>query len=270
LGYELFSRFIIQIDYQRKIMTVMLPEKFKPKKSYDVIPIRVQDTKPYFLAPVSINAEHSLNAKLLIDTGASHALLLEPQSDDRINLPEKYVDNIIGRGLGGEITGKTGRIESIEIGNYIINKVLANFPDSGSYYSDTLKYAQVDRNGTVGGALLSRFNIIFNFPNEKIYLKKNSEFKKNFYFSLSGLDIKAKGSKLDVFEVTNVRKNSPAEKAGVLAGDLIVGVNGTLSKNLQLNQINGLLHSKPGKKVRIEIKRNNKNQVIEIVLEDQI
>jgi hypothetical protein len=270
LGYELFSRFIIQIDYKRKVMTLMLPEKFKPKKRFDVIPIRVQDTKPYLLAPISINAEHSLNAKLLVDTGASHGIMLEPESDPRIIMPEKTVENIIGRGLGGEITGRTGRIESLEIGNYNIHKALANFPESDSYFSDTLKYARVDRNGTLGGEILSRFNIIFNFPHEKIYLKKNADFKKRFYFSLSGLNIKAKGSQLNVFEIIDVRKNSTAEKAGVLRGDLIESVNGVSAADLHLNHINGLLNSKPGKKMRLEIRRDSTLRMIEFKLDDQI
>lgn len=270
LGYELFSRFIIKVDYQRKIMTLMWPEKFKPKKSYEMIPIRIQDTKPYLLSPISINSEHSLNAKLLVDTGASHGLLLEPETDSRIHLPEKTLNNILGRGLGGEITGKTGRIESLELGNYSIPKVLANFPDSNSYFSDTLKYNRVDRNGTLGGEILSRFTVIFNFPHEKIYLKKNNEFKKQFYFNLSGLTIKAKGSSLNIFEITDVRPNSTADKAGVLRGDLIASINDVLVKELHLNNINGLLNSKPGKKIRLEVRRGSELKNLEFRLEDQI
>jgi hypothetical protein len=270
LGYELFSRFIIKIDYNRKIMTLMLPEKFKPKKRYDVIPVRIQDTKPYILVPISISNDHSLNAKLLVDTGASHGLMLEPESDSRIHLPEKSLNTIIGRGLGGVITGQTGRIQSIELGNYTIQKPLVNFPDSGSYVSDSLKYLQVDRNGTLGGEILSRFTVIFNFPHEKIYIKKNSEFKKQFYFSLSGLNIRAKGAQLNVFEVNDVRQGSAADKAGVKKGDLIVGINGMSVVNLHLNQINGLLNTKPGKRIRLNVKRDGLSRTLDFKLEDQI
>ncbi|MBX2944435.1 MAG: aspartyl protease family protein [Cyclobacteriaceae bacterium] len=270
LGYELFSRFIIKIDYQRKIMTLMGPDKFKPGKRYEMIPIRIQDTKPYLLAPISINNEHSLNAKLLVDTGASHGLLLEPETDPRIHLPEKTVHNIIGRGIGGEIVGKTGRIQSLELGQFSIHGVLANFPDSNSYFTDTLKYFRVDRNGTLGGEILSRFTVVFNFPQEKIFLKKNSEFKKAFYFNLSGLNVKAKGSSLNVFEITDVRANSAADRAGVQRGDLIASINGVLVKELHLNQINGFLNTKPGRKVRLEVRRGNTMKSIEFRLEDQI
>ncbi|MBX2968930.1 MAG: aspartyl protease family protein [Cyclobacteriaceae bacterium] len=270
LGYELFSRFIIEVDYQKKFMTLMTPDKFRQKKKYEVIPIRIQDTKPYLLAPININSEHALNAKLLVDTGASHGLMLEPESDSRIHLPERNIPNIIGRGLGGEITGKTGRIESLELGNYIIEKPLANFPDSNAYFSDSLKYLAIDRNGTLGGEILSRFTVIFNFPQEKIYLKKNSDFKKAFYFNLSGLTIRAKGSSLNVFEIADVRANSIADKVGLQRGDLIASINSYSVKDLYLNQINGLLNSKPGRKIRLEVRRSGQLKIFEFRLEDQI
>ena len=122
----------------------------------------------------------------------------------------------------------------------------------------------------MGGEILSRFKVIFNFPQEKIYLKKNSDFKKQFYFSLSGLNVKAKGSNLDIFQIIDVRKNSVAESAGIIKGDQIVRINGYEASELHLNQINGLLNSRPGKKIRIEVKRNNENKTFEFILEDQL
>jgi hypothetical protein len=48
LGYELFSRFIVKIDYSKKVMTLTLPEKFRPGKNFEEIPMLVEDTKPSF------------------------------------------------------------------------------------------------------------------------------------------------------------------------------------------------------------------------------
>src|SRR5690606_38228321 len=159
---------------------------------------------------------------------------------------------------------------SLELGNYIIEKPLVNFPDSNAYFADSLKYLAFDRNGTLGGEILSRFKVIFNFPQEKIYLKKNSDFKKAFYFNLSGLTVRAKGSTLSVFEIADVRANSVADQAGLKRGDLIASINGFSVKDLYLNQINGLLNSKPGKKIRLEVRRSGQLQSFEFRLEDQI
>src|SRR5688572_10869504 len=44
LGYELFSRFIIEIDYQKKILTLMTPERFRKRGKFEAIPIVIEDT----------------------------------------------------------------------------------------------------------------------------------------------------------------------------------------------------------------------------------
>jgi hypothetical protein len=269
LGYELFSRFIVKIDYNRKIMTLILPEKFRPGKKYEELPMLIEDTKPFILTSLNLTPTSSMTAKLLMDTGASHGLMLEPLSDEKILVPPNTVSTVIGRGLGGVITGKTGRIESLKLGNYTLDNVLANFPDPNSYM-DTLKSSLTFRHGTIGGEILSRFTVIFNFPQGKLYLKKNSEFKKKFYMNLSGLDVKAKGSNLDIFEVSEVRKFSPADKIGIKKGDIIHAVNGIPTKSLHLNHINALLNSKPGKKVSIVFEREAIRYKLDFVLESQI
>src|SRR6476620_3688714 len=52
LGYELFSRFLVEVDYERKILTLMLPNRFKATRKYKAIPIRIEDTKPYITTQV--------------------------------------------------------------------------------------------------------------------------------------------------------------------------------------------------------------------------
>ncbi len=269
LGYELFSRFIIQIDYERRLLTLMLPERFKKRGKFQELPITIEDTKPYISASIVFNNGNTLNAKLLVDSGASHGLMLEPSSDKTIQVPVNSVSSLLGRGLGGEIIGKVGRIQSITVGKFTFENAIANFPDPNSYI-DSIKLGNVFRNGALGGELLSRFVVIFNFPQEKMYLRKNSAFKKNFYYNLSGLTLKAKGSQLTTFEVTEVRDLSPSMKCGIQPGDIILSLNGISTQNLDLNILNGLLNSKPGRRIRLDISRNGEQLRKEFELRDPI
>jgi len=269
LGYELFSRFVVKVDYEKKLLTLMTPEKSKPGNRYEKIPIRIEDTKPFLTAEVIQNDGTEMTAKLLVDSGASHGLMLESTSDKRIKVPENAVSSIIGRGLGGAILGKVGRVKSIALGNYIVDNPISNFPDPNSY-SDSLKTGRVSRNGSVGGELLSRFTVIFDFSNEKIYLKKNRFFNKKFYYNLSGLTLKAKGSNLNVYEVTEVRSKSVSEKVDILQGDIITAVNGIDCSDLTLNQVIGVLNTRAGKHIRLDITRDGKKLKKRFVLEDQI
>ena len=269
LGYELFSRFIIEIDYEKKVLTLSLPRRFKKRRRYQSIPIRIEDTKPYVTTSIVLSDGTQLTAKLLVDSGASHGLMLEPTSDPRIQVPDNTVSSVIGRGLGGEIVGKVGRIKSLKLGKYDIKNVIANFPDPNSYF-DSLKLGATKRNGAIGGEILSRFTVIFNFPKEEMYLKKNSSFKKKFHYNLSGLTVKAKGSRLNVFEITEVREKSVAYSAGVMEGDLVVSVNGINTRSLDLNSINAFLNNKPGKKINLVVDRKGQQMKFSFELTDPI
>lgn len=271
LGYELFSRFIVTIDYEKKEMTLQTPARFKPKRKSERLKMSVEDTKPYIVTTVGVTDSSSITAKLLIDSGASHGLILEPDSNDTIRVPPNYVKSIIGRGLGGVITGKIGRISWIDFGKkFKIPQVIANFPDPNSYM-DTLKVSRsVKRNGAIGGELLSRFKVTFDFPREHLYLTKNTSFRKNFYYNMSGITLKAKGSKLENFEITDVRQNSPADIVGVEPGDLVIRINGIPTEQLDLNSMNGFFNLKPGKKIWIELDRKGKRLKKEFRLANQI
>ncbi len=256
LGYELFSRFIIKVNYKAKVMTLMLPEKLHLAKKYKTVPLTLEDTKPYIIADIKQENGEKKKLKLLVDSGASHSMLLDPASDSTLDVPANAVSCTVGRGLGGEIRGKSGRLKELTLGDFTLDEVLVNYPDPNSYV-DTLKLGQTFRNGTLGGEILSRFTVIYNFSKEEIYLKKNSDFKKGFYYNLSGLTIRAKGNRLNSFEVTDVRKLSTADNAGVQVGDQILSINGIGASEVNLNQLNGLLNQRPGKKISMNIKRNN-------------
>lgn len=267
LGYEIFSRFVVLIDYQNKLIELIDPKDFKPKRKFQKLPITIEDTKPFIQTTVAMGKKKTV--KLLVDTGASHSLMLDTESDPEILVPQKHITTVIGRALGGEITGKIGRVKSLELSQYSLPDVITNYPDPNSYM-DTLKASTAARNGSIGGGVLHRFTTIFNYPGQVIYIKKNDSFKKEFQNDLSGITLKAKGARLKTFEVIDVREKSVAEKAEIKSGDLITGLNGSPIENFSLNEINGILNSKPGKKVVLELNRAGEKLRKTLTLEQEI
>ncbi len=269
LGYELFSRFIIQLDYVNKRMILMAPEKFSPGRRFQEINIKVEDTKPYVTAILETNDGSKISAKLLMDSGASHGLLLEAASDEKIEVPQSSLATIIGRGLGGEITGRVGRIKSLRLGRFRFDNVIANFPDQNSYF-DTLKVGKVFRNGTIGGEILSRFTVIFDFPEEKVYLRKNGSYRKHFYYNMSGTTIRAMGSRLNAFEISDVRVGSSGEDAGLQKGDILLYINGISVREMDLNIVNGFFNARPGRTLNLEVRRGDQRLRKKMTLKNQI
>lgn len=271
LGYEVFSRFVVEIDYASRQLTIISPEFYKPRKKYEEFNIRIEDTKPYIQVPITMQTGATIDAKLLVDTGASHGLMLETSSDPRITVPEKHITSLIGRGLAGEINGKIGRINSIQFGKYKLDQVVANFPDPGDYgFPDSVGVKDVFRNGAMGGELLRRFSVVFNFPMGKMYLKKNMAFGRAFNYNLSGMTFKAKGVRLRNFEVADVRKGSSGDLAGIQVGDELITINGISVSEFNLNMLNTALDLHPGKKLKLEFLREGKIIKTKLVLFSQI
>ncbi|MBL6446286.1 aspartyl protease family protein [Fulvivirga sp. 29W222] len=255
LGYEIFSRFIVTINYDKKVLTLTTPEHFKKRRRFQEVEMKVEDTKPYISGRIVYKTGEHLDVKLLVDTGASHGLLLDKSSDPQITIPEKHITTSLGRGLGGLLEGEMARLKYFHLGEACWQDILATFPETNSFL-DSLKNVGTFRNGSVGGEILSRFTVVINFPEEKLYLKKGKSFKKDFTYNLSGLVVKAIGSRLNTYEITEVRKNSVGEKAGFKKGDVLVSINSIDASRLRLSNITNFLNARENKKLKLTVLRD--------------
>jgi carboxyl-terminal processing protease len=82
----------------------------------------------------------------------------------------------------------------------------------------------------------------------------------------NGLGIEV-SSKNGVLTVVTPMEDTPAAKAGILAGDQILKINGTPTEKLELQQAVNLLRGKPGQKATLTILRPSSKEVKDYVLE---
>ena len=115
IGYDLFKQFVIEVHFNDNRIIFHDPERFKKRKYYKrkkyfkKIPISIERTKPYVNARIVQQNGTKENVKLMVDTGASHAVLLNPASNERINVPEERLRSVLGRGLNGCLAGEINR-----------------------------------------------------------------------------------------------------------------------------------------------------------------
>ncbi len=253
LGYELFSRFIVEIDYENNMLTLHEPFSFKPKRKRKVLPLEIQDTKPYIYTRIQLEDGTDIPAKLMLDTGASHSLLLDMDSHPSLKLPENVVRTNLGRGLGGDITGHIGRIGKLEFGKFEFEDVIVSWPDRGSF-TDILR--KTGRQGTMGGGLLTRFTLVVDYFNGYLYYKRNSNFHNKFEYNMSGITVKALGPKLNHYVIHKIREGSPASHVDIQIGDEIVRINGHPTVDMTLGDVNNFFRTKPGRKVKMDLIRD--------------
>ena len=275
--------------YSKKKIIVYNESKISKEKlilDYKPFAISIENAKPYLQTSVIIESA-SIDAKCLIDTGNSDPVWLFENKTSNIDVPDKNFNDFLG-------------IKQFSINGFEFKKPISSFPDSVS-----LKNVKMvkDRLGSVGGELLKRFTIIFDYQDEKIYLKKNHNYNQPFKYNISGISIHHTGlqwiseytplrAELNIsssdktnysqstselkyrfllkplYEISNIRKNSLAEKAGLQEGDIIISINNKSAYRLSLQEMNGLLKADAGEYISINIRRNNKELNFRFRLEE--
>ncbi len=269
LGYDLFKNFIIEVNYSRKIITFYNPAlyTYKNSKRSTTFDIEMQNTKPFINAIIEQEDGSRIPVKLLVDMGASHALWLDPKTDDRIRIPEKTIHTYLGTGLNGQIHGSIGRINKLILGPYELEEPIVAYPDS---LSTGLATRLDKRNGSIGSDVLRRFDVIIDYPNKKLTLTPNHIFDKPFEMNMSGMEIESTIPGLPYYQITFIRKNSPADRAGLRRGDEVVSINDKSAFNLDINTIYDIFESRPGRKIKMTVRRNGERFRTIFYLEDRL
>ena len=256
-GYDLFNYFVVNIDFSVGNISLQKPEKFKYKPSKgELFPIEIEETKPYLNdAFVTIN-NRTFPSRLMIDTGAGHAISLELTEKDDLKLPQKMIKAQLGKGLNGIINGQLGRINKFNLGKFELKDVITSFPDSESVSKKLSK--TIERNGNIGCEILRRFNVTFNYRDKYILLKPiNNKFKEAFEHNMSGLEFVARGEKFKNFFIERVELNSPGWLAGFREGDQVISINENMVYEENLSDIYKTLQKKEGKIITLLVRRGN-------------
>ena len=268
LGADFFRRFVVKIDYRRRKIMLFDPRRFKgPTRRFSEIPVQIKRNKPYINSVIEMSLDTSTNVKLLVDTGASLALMLYTSTHPDLVLPNRFIKTKLGMGLGGYIEGFLGRLEQFTLGEYELGGVVTNFQDVIPIL-DTV-YLN-DRNGIVGNEILQRFDIIIDYIQSKIYIAPNRNFKRKFQYDRSGISLVVGGKNLSHYNILKVIEGSPAHLAGVQEGDRLLSVNRLPVAFQDLDRIARILKKRPGKKIRLGLRRDEKRVVTKFKLKDLI
>ncbi|MEZ0542971.1 aspartyl protease family protein [Fibrella arboris] len=270
-GYDLFNSFVVGIDFRNREITLTQPKQYKYKPRFgDRYPIVIQNAKPYLDVTALLSGERTVPLRVVLDTGAGHALMLDGQSTVcALPRPEKLLRAQLGRGLNGVINGSLGRIEGLRLGRHELQNVIASFPDSSSFGMRLVNTA--DRQGNVGCELLRRFTVTFNYPEQYIVLKPVRRLlHEQFEHDMSGLELKAKGERYRTYYVEKIMDDSPAEVAGLREGDELLFVNNELASGLSISDIHKSLQRGEGKEVTLVVQRGGQLVVINFALKRMI
>ena len=263
VGFELFRRFAVRIDYGHHTITFTDPTRFDATGAGLVIPFVFYDHLPMVSGLIA-----DLPARFDIDTGSRSEVDITGPFVKAHNLRARFskgVSAVTGWGVGGASHSYVVRLPSLTFGNAapVTNPVAGLSEDKGGSISDP------NYEGNIGGGFLKRFVVTFDYAHQKMYLKPASPAPVDAgTFDRAGMWINASA---DGYVVTEVSSGGPAARAGLKVGDVITTLNGSAVRTEGLSDARVLLRSEPpGTKVELSLKRAGASQKVTLVLADQI
>ena len=223
IGYSFFKRFIVKINFDSTEMEVYKPGEMEYPRNGTML-------RPAFttlpIQNLHIKDRRSIDFNFYFDTGAGLCFLLSEAfaTDSSILLNKRKPVITQAEGMGGKLQMKLTVVKLVQIGKYKFKNVPTYlFQDDYNVTS----YPFVG--GLLGNDLLRRFNLVINYPQREIHLLPNSHYNEPFDYAYTGMAMYyVNGSVV----IEDIMPGSPAEKAGVKEGDVLLGVGNNFSNNI--------------------------------------
>ena len=246
IGYSFFSRYIVKINFDSTLIEVYSPGEMEyPKQGSTIRPAFT--TLP--IQNLLIRDGRKINFNYYLDTGAGLCFLLNEDfaKDSNVLLSGRKPLLTQAEGLGGRLEMRLTVIKTLQVGIYKFRKVPTYlFKDEFNVTS----YPYVG--GLLGNDLLRRFNLIINYPKREFHLLPNGHFNDPFDYAYTGMAMYFINGRITIEDVIT---GSPADKAGLRKGDILLSVGKNITNNIM--QYKTALQS-ASEKMKLVIMRENK------------
>ena len=266
IGTDVISRLVVRLDYEHEQITVYDPETYTPANKAAELPVTFLGSLPMVQGKITLPGREPIEINCVIDSGADGLHLTAPfVSANRVleSMSKRVSASSIGAGGGSRQFA--GRIASLQLGPYVLREPVVSF--SADEKAGLL--ASPDFAALIGGAILKRFTLTFDYPHHRILLEPNGRFSSAFRTNQSGLSLLAKGQGFHRFEVDGVEPGSPADSAGLRIGDVLTAVDQKDAGQLSLSKIDEIFRQS-GRAIPVAVRRGEKSLKLIMKLQDRI
>jgi hypothetical protein len=260
VGYDLFARAVLRLDYAGETLTLYNPDTFDYDGSGTVVPGNVINNLLYIDGVI----DGAIEGKLRLDTGAAGGLHLHAgyiRNQGYFDRYEGYAD-IEMAGAGGSSIIQLIRVQSVSIGDFTVRNPVSTMNMSGETKSlmDTL-----DAAATVGNQVFSQFVVFFDLPNSRLILEHADKYGR-LALDRAGMKVVERDDGRIV--VASVQLETPSHDAGFKAGDRIVQVEKLRPGNgLTAETLNRMLAGMDHMRYRFRVERDGQIRRIRLTLE---
>jgi hypothetical protein len=240
--------FVVEIDYAAKYINLFDPRSYRYRGSGEIIPITLHNNQPYLRAKLVLPSRAPIESQYVVDTGSSRSLMLAKVFAAAQNVLASVGKTVQGRarGVGGETPLVIGRVSALKLGRFTITNPITLFPDG--------EIVAPGNAGNIGGNILRRFRVIFDYSRQRLILEPNEHFSAAEEYDMSGASLSLVGSADQAIKVTRIIENSPAAEIGLKPEDILLAIDGRPTAEIGLRKIREMFKEE-GRKYQLNIKR---------------
>lgn len=238
LGKEVLNVLTVQLDFAGKTITFHDPASFQAPA--DAVAVPVSNVGGLHAIPVSIEGADPV--LMHFDLGNGSPMLVYPNYwKPQAMLTDRPASKVLsgGVGAGGPRTRTIATVKTISLGGIAVRDVPAVFGDE-----DNSVFNIGHTSGNVGMPVLSRFGLTTDYARNRILLTPRADaLAAPFVKDRAGALVRpAEGG----LTIALVAPGSPAEAAGLKAGQLITAVDGRPAAELGVAGYSALRTAKAG------------------------
>jgi hypothetical protein len=262
LGNDFLRSVVAEIDYGRKTVRLYDPGIYKYAGGGVAFPLTFTGGVPLLHAKLSLPGQKAREGAFIVNTALDAAIVISERFAEGHHLFSAHLKTIPAYDpqINGGENIVIGRPKEFQLGGYSVEGAIAEFSPK-----NPLPGAGAEIAGMIGGGILRRFTVVFDYAHQQLILAPNLHINELEEEDKSGITIIAKGPALKQFEVAAVQPGTPGAHAGIQKGDIIAGIDGEPAADLTLVGIRELFRE-TGRTCKLAIERNGQTLQVSISL----
>jgi hypothetical protein len=172
LGHDFFRRFVVEIDYEARVINLYAPGNYKYQGAGESFPLEITDRNIFVRARLTLSGRAPIDGRFMVDTGGIHSLLLTRPfiEANRLLPPATELSKFSVCGIGGDSVILMGTVGALQLGTIKISE-----PVTGFAQATNGNLADASFDGTIGGAILRHFKLVFDYARGRMILEPLSK-----------------------------------------------------------------------------------------------
>lgn len=235
IGFDLLSRYVTQFNYADQTITFYNQNtRVKNDTYWTKLPMDLIGRIPHISAKLYNQGTEQSDYIFTLDTGAPDYLYINSSLANNLTFPEASFKSLT-KNFEGEFTLLTSRLDRFEIGGVVFKDIAAH---------DLPHFKDDNGIGLIGSGLLKNFDLIFDYEEGYVALKKNKHFSNSTAIDRSGLQLEP--HKFGAI-VKSVASDTHAATLGVAKGDVVISIDNEQITPANFDQLRDQLSSNNSK-----------------------